>query len=42
MYVDNMEKDGNVKLFLSKEGIKLFYSNKLKSSDDTMKVAGEK
>ena len=32
MYVDNIEIDGNVKLL----------NVKLKSSDDTMKVAGEK
>ena len=42
MYVDNIEIDGNVKLLLSNEGIKLCYSNKLKSSNNTMKVAGEK
>ena len=42
MYVINMEIDGNVKLLLSKKRMKLFFSNKLKSSDDTMKVAGEK
>ena len=30
MYVDNMEIDGNVKLLLSKEGIKLYYSKNYK------------
>ena len=37
-----MEIDGNVKLLLSKEGIKLCYSNELESSDNTMRVAREK
>ena len=30
------------KLLLSKEGIELHYSNELESSDNTMRVTGEK